>query len=72
MFIPVAGGQGISRPFVVGLILLLVFLGLQSDLVPSKPDSEGKPVADKKESAKERVSLHVCSLRGQCRCTLHD
>lgn len=58
MFIPVNGGQGMSRPFVVGLILLLVFLGMQSDLVPSKqPETEVTPEGNKKESAKERVRL---------------
>lgn len=60
MFIPINGGQGISRPFVVGLILLLVFLGLQSDLVPSKqPDTDSTPQANTKESAKERVGICV-------------
>ena len=58
MFIPVNGGQGISRRFVVGLILLLVFLGMQSDLVPSKqPDSENTAKSSSKGSAKEKVGL---------------
>ncbi len=56
MFIPVNGGQGISRPFVVGLILLLVFLGMQSDLVPSRPDSTTEEAAaPAKDVTKERV-----------------
>ena len=58
MFIPVNGGQGVSRPFVVGLILLLVFLGMQSDFVPSRsaesPASEDL-AASGKDSTKERV-----------------
>ena len=58
MFIPVNGGQGMSRPFVVGLILLLVFLGMQSDLVPSKqPETEVTVEGNKKDSANERVRL---------------
>lgn len=68
MFIPVTGGQGISRPFVVGLILLLVFLGMQSDFVP--PRSADSPAtaeltASGKELTKERVRLMFalhCSL----------
>ena len=56
MFIPVNGGQGISRPFVVGLILLLVFLGMQSDLVPSRPESTSEEAAaPAKDTTKERV-----------------
>ena len=56
MFIPVNGGQGISRPFVVGLILLLVFLGMQSDLVPSRPESTiEEAAAPAKDVTKERV-----------------
>jgi hypothetical protein len=56
MFIPVNGGQGISRPFVVGLILLLVFLGMQSDLVPSRPESSTEEAeAPAKDVTKERV-----------------
>lgn len=58
MFVPVTGGQGISRPFVVGLILLLVFLGMQSDFVPPRsadsPAAEG-PAASGKDATKERV-----------------
>ena len=66
MFIPVTGGQGISRPFVVGLILLLVFLGMQSDFVP--PRSADSPAAEEltasgKDSTKERVqTLFVFAL----------
>ena len=58
MFIPVNGGQGISRPFVVGLILLLVFLGMQSDFVPSRPadgPASEEVAATSKDSTKERV-----------------
>ena len=60
MFIPVNGGQGISRPFVVGLILLLVFLGMQSDFVPSRQADSSAPeelVASGKDSTKERVNF---------------
>lgn len=63
MFIPVNGGQGISRPFVVGLILLLVFLGMQSDFVPSRPaDSSAleEVTPTGKDSTKERVDLIAC------------
>lgn len=68
MFIPVTGGQGISRPFVVGLILLLVFLGMQSDFVP--PRSADSPAAEEliasgKDSTKERVqTISVHRLLG--------
>ena len=63
MFIPVNGGQGISRPFVVGLILLLVFLGMQSDFVPSRPaDSAAADTGQTKDSTKERVS-HLYLVR---------
>lgn len=60
MFIPLNGGQGISRPFVVGLILLLVFLGMQSDLVPSKQaDSESTTKPNSKGTAKEKVGSDI-------------
>ncbi|KAL0049589.1 hypothetical protein WJX82_005502 [Trebouxia sp. C0006] len=60
MFIPVNGGQGISRPFVVGLILLLVFLGMQSDLVPSRPESSTEEAeAPAKDVTKERIILEL-------------
>ncbi|KAL3132539.1 hypothetical protein ABBQ32_009080 [Trebouxia sp. C0010 RCD-2024] len=62
MFIPVNGGQGISRPFVVGLILLLVFLGMQSDFVPSRSaDSPalGEFSPNGKDSTKERIILEL-------------
>ena len=66
MFIPVNGGQGISRPFVVGLILLLVFLGMQSDFVPSR--SADSPAleelgANGKDSTKERVETDSLRFR---------
>lgn len=62
MFIPVNGGQGISRPFVVGLILLLVFLGMQSDFVPSRPadsSTSEEATVPAKDSAKERIILEL-------------
>lgn len=65
MFIPVNGGQGISRPFVVGLILLLVFLGMQSDFVPSRSaDSPalGEFSPNGKDSTKERVGIDSLRL----------
>ncbi len=84
MFIPVSGGQGISRPFVVGLILLLVFLGMQSDFVPTRPPDSStteETAVPAKDSAKERVKfccmsdhLELCCkalLKYICKMSVH-
>lgn len=75
MFIPVNGGQGISRPFVVGLILLLVFLGMQSDFAPSRPaDSAAaeNSTVSTKDSTKERIILELSKSNEKLEAELHQ
>ena len=66
---PVPMAQGISRPFVVGLVMLLLFLSMQTDWGSNKPQSGsrradlrqlglvGSPDAAELPTAREKVSF---------------